>query len=259
VVPEIDMPGHVNAALASYGDLNDDGQPTELRGVVPFGQSALSIEAPATSRFIDDVFSEVAAMTPGEFIHIGGDEALSLDQDEYSALTRLAADAVIANGKTPIGWEETVTAGAPQSLIVQYWLDPARAVQAADAGNRLIVSPAKRAYLDMKYDDSTPVGQAWAGLVAVDTAYDWDPTDEGFADDQVLGVEAPLWTETIRTPSEVDHMVYPRMLGYAEIGWTPQVGRNWPDYRGRLAQHGVRLTDLGVEFYASPMIDWGQS
>lgn len=258
VVPEIDMPGHVNAALASYGELNDDGKPTELSGVVPYGQSALSIEAPATSRFIDDVFSEVAAMTPGEFIHIGGDEAHSLDQDEYSALTRLAVDAVIANGKTPIGWEETVTAGLPQSLIVQYWLDSARARQAADAGNQLIVSPAKRAYLDMKYDDTTPVGQAWAGLVEVDTAYDWDPTDEGLADDQVLGIEAPLWTETIRTAEEIDYMTYPRMLGYAEIGWTPQAERKWSDYRVRLAQHGVRLTDLGIEFYASPTIEWDQ-
>lgn len=259
VVPEIDMPGHVNAALASYGELNADGEPTELRGVVPYGQSALSIEAPATSGFIDDVFSEVAAMTPGEFIHIGGDEALSLDQAEYSALTRLAADAVIANHKTPIGWEETVTAGAPQSLIVQYWLDPARAHQAADGGNQVIVSPAKRAYLDMKYDDTTPVGQTWAGLIEVETAYDWDPTDEGLADDQVLGVEAPLWTETIRSSTEIDRMAYPRMLGYAEIGWSPKAQRDFSDYRERLAQHGTRLTDLGIEFHPSPTIDWDQN
>lgn len=256
VVPEIDMPGHVNAALASYGELSDDGIPTDLVGVVPFGQSALSLDAPATPRFIEEVIAEVAAQTPGPYIHIGGDEALSLDRDDYVGLVTLAADAVQANGKIPIGWDEAESAGLSDTLITQYWLDPDRAQRAATAGSKVIVSRANRAYLDQGYDDTTPLGLSWAGFIDVDTAYDWDPTDEGLTDDQILGVEAPLWTETIATEADLEYMLFPRILGYAEIGWTPQSARSWDDYRSRLAAHGPRLAELGVSFFASPVVEW---
>ncbi len=258
LVPEIDVPGHTNAALASYGNLNDDGVPTQLEGVVPFGQSALSMQASGSPKFLSEVFTELARMTPGPYIHIGGDEALSLDHDEYSELVALAADAVVASGKTSVAWEEAATAAVPESLIAQYWNNTDVAHQAARSGHQLIVSPAKHAYLDMKYDEDTAIGVNWAGFVDLESAYAWDPTDEGFPEDTILGVEAPLWTETIETPSQVDYMTYPRMLGYAEIGWTPQAERNWPNYRSRLAAYGPRLSEAGVGFYASPAVDWDQ-
>lgn len=256
VVPEIDVPGHVNAALATYADLNENGETTELKGVVPFGQSALSIDAPGTVDFIADVFTEIAEMTPGEYIHMGGDEVLSRDDDEYRELVTLAFDSIERNGKTAVAWEEAVVAEPPERAIIQYWIDIAKAQRAAAAGSKLIMSPAPSAYLDMKYNELTRIGLNWAGLVDVHTAYDWDPAALGIDESQILGVEAALWTETVSTDDEVDFMTYPRMLGYAEIGWSPQDARNWDDYRVRLGAHGARLTDAGVGFYESELIDW---
>lgn len=256
VVPEIDLPGHVNAALASYPELNESGQATELVGRVPFGQSALSLGAPATRRFIDDVIDDVAQLTPGPYIHIGGDEALTLEHDEYAELVTLAAQAVVRNGKIPVGWEETATADLPMPSVTQYWFDVEKARRGTDAGSQLIASPADRAYLDQGYDDTTPLGLSWAGFVDVDTGYRWDPTDDGFTEDQILGVEAPLWTETIATEAELEYMAYPRLLGYAEIGWSPREARDWEDYRTRLAAHGPRLTERGIAYFASATVDW---
>ncbi len=127
VVPEIDLPGHVNAALASYPELNESGTATDLTGVVPFGQSALSLDATATPGFIADVISEMAGMTPGPFLHIGGDEALALDEDEYHELVDLAVTAARRAGKTVVGWEEAGAAGLGEASITQHWLDPAKA------------------------------------------------------------------------------------------------------------------------------------
>jgi len=108
----------------------------------------------------------------------------------------------------------------------------------------------------MKYDASTPIGMSWAGFIDVRVAYDWDPVLEGLTEADVIGLEAPLWTETVSTAADVDFMMFPRLLGYAEIGWSPRAGRDWEEYRERLAQHGPRLQARGVAFYRSPLIDW---
>ena len=102
---------------------------------------------------------------------------------------------------------------------------------------KMIISIAGKTYLDMKYNESTPYGLDWAGYIPVETAYNWDPTD--FAPkDLVLGIEAPLWTETISTQDQMDYMIYPRLLGYAEIGWTPKENRDWNEYKVRLEKQG---------------------
>ena len=115
-----------------------------------------------------------------------------------------------------------------------------------------------RAYLDMKYDASTPLGLNWAGYVDVKEAYTWDPATQvtGVSESDVLGVEAPLWSETLQTIEDVEFMTFPRLPGYAEIGWSPETGRNWDEYRTRLAAQGPRLAALGVNFYRSPLIPW---
>ncbi len=120
----------------------------------------------------------------------------------------------------------------------------------------VIASPAAHAYLDMKYSEETPIGLNWAGYVDVDTAYGWDPVADGFTEEQVIGVEGPLWTETVATEDDLELLVYPRILGLAEIGWSPRSGRSWDDYRGRLARHGPALTDAGVGFHRSSQVDW---
>jgi hexosaminidase len=103
----------------------------------------------------------------------------------------------------------------------------------------------------MKYDDSTALGLNWAGNVSVEKAYAWDPAtvQPGIPEDAILGVEAPLWAETVRTRDDLEYLVFPRLLGIAEIGWSPAAGRSWDEYRQRLAGHVARLEALDVNFY----------
>jgi hexosaminidase len=102
------------------------------------------------------------------------------------------------------------------------------------------------------------LGQDWAGYIEVKDAYEWDPASElsGVIEKDVLGIEAPLWTETIRTIADIEYMTLPRLAGYAEIGWSQKAKRNWEDYKNRLAEHGPRLTTMGINFYKSPQISW---
>ena len=256
IVPEIDMPGHTNAALASYAELNESGEPTELTPTVPLGSTSLWIGGPDTTRFVDDVVREVAALVPGPYFHIGGDEALVVEHDDYVAFIRMTQGIVQNHGKIMIGWDEISSADLDSPFLLQYWLNLSNAQEGRDQGAQMIASPASQAYLDMKYDESTTVGQAWAGFIDIRDAYEWDPVPQGFAEADVIGLEGPLWTETIEHAADVDFMMFPRLLGYAELGWSLRDGRNWEEYRERLAQHGPRLDAHGVAFYRSPLVDW---
>jgi hexosaminidase len=121
------------------------------------------------------------------------------------------------------------------------------------------MSPANKAYLDMKYNSSTPLGLSWAGFIEVQTAYEWNPGAylSGIAESSVLGVEAPLWTETIVTSDNVEYMAFPRLPAIAELGWSPWSTHNWTSFRTRLGVHGPRWTLMGINFYPSTQIPWG--
>jgi hexosaminidase len=110
----------------------------------------------------------------------------------------------------------------------------------------------------MKYDATSPLGQDWAGLIEVKDAYDWDPATHvpGVSEADILGVEAPLWTETIKTIADIEYMTLPRLAGVGEIGWSPAAARGWDEYKLRLAAHGLRLKAMGVNFYQSPQVPW---
>ena len=120
------------------------------------------------------------------------------------------------------------------------------------------MSPAPHTYLDMKYDQTTPLGLDWAGAVSVERAYRWDPLLEvnGLVESAIVGVEAPLWSETLRTMQDVEFMAFPRLAGIAEIGWSVAKGRNWDEYRLRLAAQGPHWEAQGVNFYHAPEIPW---
>jgi hexosaminidase len=166
---------------------------------------------------------------------------------------------VEATGKQMVGWEEITQAGIPGSSIVQHWnLGDGYALEASLQGLQIIMSPADKAYLDMKYTASTVLGLDWAGYITVPTGYSWDPAAlvADVTDESILGVEAPLWSETLETIDDIEYMAFPRILGYAETGWTPQAARNWEGYRLRLAAQGPRLKALGVNFYRSPDVPW---
>ena len=258
VVPEIDMPGHVNAALASYARLNCNGvAPAPYTGI-EVGFSSLCIGKDVTYAFVDDVVRELAALTPGPYLHIGGDEPHSTDPDEYRTFVERVQSIVRAHGKRMLGWEEVAKARLRRTTIVQHWHDAALASRAVKQGARLVMSPATKAYLDMKYAPDSPLGLTWAGTTSVRDAYAWDPARQvpGVGEKDVLGVEAPLWTETTQTRADVDYLAFPRLLGVAEIAWSPATGRTWAGYRRRLAAHGPRLEELGVGFYRASEVPW---
>ena len=258
VVPEIDMPAHVNAALASYASLNCNGiapsRDTSLGGV----NSSLCISLPLTYQFVDDVIREISALTPGGYFHIGGDES-SISQANYQTFENQVQPRVPAYGKQVDGWEEIAQVTLPANSVAQHWnTTNSFAPTAAAQGAKVLMSPAQKTYLDMKYYSNTPLGLSWAGLINTQTAYQWDPDTivTGVSGNTIIGVEAPLWTETIVTMGDIEYMVFPRLIGHAEIGWSAATGRNWTEYKARLGSHGPRLANMGINFFADPIVPW---
>ena len=262
VVPEIDMPGHVHAALSSYPKLACDGEPSPLYTGIDVGFSSLCVGKEATYTFVDDVVGELAALTPGAWFHIGGDEAAATKTADYVRFVGRVQQIVERHGKRMIGWEEIGRAKLGAGALVQHWnVDPAKTElsrRAVEQGAKVIMSPAAKTYLDMKYDPATKLGLHWAGYTSVRDSYTWEPGRQlsGVGTRDVLGVEAPLWSETVRRLAEVEYLAFPRLIGIAEIGWSPARGRSWAEYRLRLAAQGPRLAALGVNFYRAPEVPW---
>jgi hexosaminidase len=257
IVPEIDMPGHTNAALASYPELNCDGVAPPLYTGIEVGFSSLCVGREATYAFVDNVLRELASLTSGPYLHIGGDETQATSEADYRSFVERVQSIVESHGKRMIGWEEIAQANLHPASVVQHWSSE-WAARAAERGLRVILSPASRAYLDMQFDASTPLGLHWAGYIEVRDAYDWNPATlvPGITEKDIMGVEAPLWTETVRTLADIDFMAFPRLAGIAEVGWSAADAHDWSDFRERLAAHGPRLGAMEVNFYRSPQIDW---
>jgi len=260
VVPEIDTPSHTNAALASYPELNCNGVAPPLYTGEQVGFSSLCVGKAVTYTFLDDVVGEIAALTPGPYIHLGGDEAHSTSTSDYIAFMQKAQTIVEAHGKKLMGWAEIAQAKLDPGTVAEYWNFNDKGDSEANAtrqGVKVVAAPANHAYLDQKYTASEPLGLNWAGDIEVQDAYAWDPTDGGKASDaQLLGVEGPLWSETLHTMADIEHMAWPRMAGIAEIGWTPKAERSWNTYKLRLANQAPRWTAMGVNFYRSPQVAW---
>jgi hexosaminidase len=261
LVPEIDMPGHTNAALASYAELNCDGKAPPRYTGTDVGFSSLCVGKDITYRFLDDVLGQLAALTPGPYLHIGGDEAQSTRPADYATFINRVQRIVAAHGKAVLGWHDIVNATPLPSTVAQFW-DTATNVpavaSAARHGTKLVLSPANHAYLDMKYTPQTPLGQDWAGLIDVRKAYGWNPGSylTGVPASAVLGVEAPLWTETIRTSADIEFMAFPRLPAIAELGWSPQATHSWSGFRQRLAAQGPRWKVQGINYYRSTQVPW---
>ncbi|MFD2201055.1 beta-N-acetylhexosaminidase [Shivajiella indica] len=277
IVPEIDMPGHTNSALASYGELNPgitvpeqgalpydrsnlgvDGMATPLYTGTEVGFSTLATNKEVTYKFIEDVIREISEITPGPYFHIGGDESHVTAIEDYIPFIERAQDIVTKYGKKTLGWDEVAHAKLLPTSVAQYWAKAENAIMAIEQGAQVLISPAVKAYLDMKYDSTTHIGYTWAALIELDEAYNWDPTglEEQIKRENILGVEAPLWTETITTRAEIEYMVFPRLAAIAEIAWTPKNLRNWDSFSKRIAFHGQRWEAKGINFYKSPKVNW---
>lgn len=281
VVPEFDVPGHTNAALTSYAELNCDGVAPEPYTGTRVGFSVLCVDADVTWDFLDDVIGAVAAVTPGPWFHVGGDEVRLLPHEDYVAFIERVQIIVRSHGKSMVGWDETAAADLEPGSVVQLWrplwppegapplegaaAEAARTLQegverAIAGGSTFVLSPADRIYLDMKYDSATVLGLGWAGTSTLRNAYDWDPSElfGTIPETSIAGVEAPLWSETLGTLDDVEFMAFPRLAAVAELGWTPAAARSWADFRLRVAAHGPRWQAQGVNFRRTPEVSWQQ-
>jgi hexosaminidase len=265
IVPEIDLPGHTNAAIVAYPELGD--VPAEPYEGIEVGFSSLAIGRDSTYSFVDDVIREVAAMTPGPYIHLGGDESLATTDEDFLAFIARATAIAAPYGKTIIGWHEMGRSrDLPTGTIGQYWSfttpQPGavdHTVSFVEQGGQIIMSPADVAYLDIAYDTDFALGLSWAdGPTSVPESYNWDPADivPGVGDEQLLGVEAPLWTETLTTIDEVELMAFPRIAAIAELAWSPRAGRSWDEFAPRLAAFGAVMDAAGIRYYRASEVTW---
>ena len=257
IVPEIDMPGHTNAMLISHPTLSCGRQAPAPYFSIRVGFSAICPDSADTWALVDDIVREISALSPGAYFHIGGDEVEELKGEQYARFVERAQEIVSRYGKRTIGWEEIYKSKLQPTTLVQQWRsDSAR--NALSQGVKLIMSPGKKMYVDMKYDASTELGLRWAGLIPLDTAYRWDPANYivGVGESDIVGIEAPLWSETIRNITAAMYLAVPRIPAYAEVGWTPQAARRWEDFRTRIAAHAPRWRLLGINYHRAPEVRW---
>lgn len=258
IVPEIDMPGHTNAALASYPELNCNDTATKLYTGIEVGFSSLCTNKDITYKFLDDVIREIASLTPGEYIHIGGDESHATKKEDYIPFMEKVQGIVKKHNKLAIGWDEIALSKIEPNTVAQYWADAGNSTEAVKKGAKIIMSPARKIYLDMQYDSTSRIGLHWAAYIEVDSAYIWDPAtlEPGIKRENILGVEAALWTETVTNMEDIEYLVFPRLPGYAEIAWSPASKRDWKEYQVRLGNHGPRMKAMNIDYYPSKKIQW---
>ena len=258
IVPEIDIPGHTNAALASYSNLNCDNKSPELYTGTEVGFSTLCTDKKYVYDFLVDVIRELSEMTPGPYIHIGGDESHVTKMEDYIPFMESAQSIVAENGKTVMGWDEMTHAKLVEGAVAQFWDNAKNAQAGVEQGSKILMSPAKRVYLDMQYDSTTQWGLHWAAYIEVEDSYNWDPLTyaEGIGREDILGIEAPLWSETITNIEEIEYMIFPRLPGIAEIAWSPASVRDWETYKVRLGAQKDRFDAMEINFYPSAQVPW---
>jgi len=256
IVPEIDMPGHTNAASFSYPFLNGNGKKLKYYEGIKVGFSTFDTRKDSVYKFVDDVIREISSLTPGPYFHIGGDESHVTKKDEYIYFINRVEKIVQKYGKQMIGWDEVANANLDTTSISQYWSRNKKNLDKAVSKNmNVILSPANKAYLDLKYDTLSKFGLTWAGYIPVDTAYIWNP-ESYLAKENILGIEAPLWTETVSNIEELEYLAFPRAIGYSELGWTIKENRNWENYKVRLANQKPYLDRMNIKYYPSKLINW---
>jgi len=258
VVPEIDMPGHTNAALYAYPELNCNGKELKVHTGIEVGFSSLCTSNERVYEFVEDVIRELVEMTPGPYIHIGGDESLATKLEDYIPFVSRTHDIVKKHGKKVIGWDEIANAKLDDDAVAQYWKFAENVEMALAQNVKILVSPAHLIYLDHQYDSTTKYGLHWAGYIELEKSYDWDPEKlvKGMDKENIVGTESALWSETITTMKEAEYMIFPRLPGHGEIGWSPQEKRDWSEYKVRLGKQKRRFEIQGIDYYPSKQVPW---
>jgi hexosaminidase len=268
VVPEVDVPGHSQAAIAAYPFLGNGSGPVDVCTEWGVSSRVLNV-SDETLDFYRGVLDEVLELFPSPYVCLGGDECpkdewqasphaqarmreLGLaDEDELQSwfLTQLSSY-LIERGRRPYGWDEILDGGLPPGAVVASWRGTAGAVAAARAGHDVVLCPTASAYLDYRQsdrpDEPVPVGT----LLRLEDVYAFDPVPPEVAAvgaERVLGAQCNVWTEHLPSVRAVDYAAFPRLCAFAETVWSP-AGRDLGDFRTRLAAHQPRLDALGVEY-----------
>ena len=265
IVPEANMPGHTHAALTAYPELTCSGESPQPHTLAAGGGSSLCPTSVAAEQMAVDVITQLAALAPGPYLHLGGDEVSGYTEEEYVYFMGLTTEAAAEAGKTVVGWQELGASDAlPPGTIGQYWgytepndLGIELVHSFLDQGGRIVMSPPDKAYIDQVYPDDSSLGLDWAGPTDVADAYDWDPARifDGVGDDEILGIEAPLWSETVASIEDVEFLAFPRLGALAEIAWSPAPedgrDRDFEEFAPRLAAFLDRFDLLGVNYHQS--------
>jgi hexosaminidase len=267
IVPEIDMPGHMQAAIAAYPELGSIGD-TPLVSPDWGVHTYLVNTDDETIAFLENVLDEVTALFPGPYIHIGGDEAI---KDQWKASPRVQARMrelgikdenamqgwllvqiekhLAARGKRIVGWDEILEGGVPPNAIVMSWRGAKGGVEAAHAGHDVVMAPDPDLYFDHLQSDAPDEPPGRPTLRTLADIYAFEPVPSDMTRDvaaHVLGAQAELWTEHMRTEERVEHAAFPRLDALAEVLWSPKAARDWNSFVARLASEIERQRALGV-------------
>lgn len=269
VVPEIEMPGHAQAAIAAYPWLGVTAEPLEVWSRWGINANIFN-PSEKTITFMQDVLAEVIELFPGTFIHVGGDEAIK-DQwkaspqvqerlkelnlkDEHelqSYFIRRMDTFLAAKGRRLIGWDEILEGGLAPGATVMSWRGVKGGITAAKSGHDVVMAPTTHTYLD--YYQSQDPGElpSIGGFLPLETVYQFEPVPEDLnaaEGKRVLGAQAQLWTEYLPTPGHVEYMAFPRLTALSEVTWSPKERKNYADFLTRLNIHEQRLQHLNVNF-----------
>ena len=269
VVPEIDMPGHAQAAVAAYPDIGVTG--TQPLVSIDWGVNPYLFNVDEHSiRFLHNVLDEVMELFPSTFIHVGGDEAI---KDQWQASPAVQArmrslgikdekalqswfiermgQYLAQHGRRLIGWDEILEGGVPPSASVMSWRGTQGAIDAARLGHDVVLSPAPTLYLDnlQSHRDDEPSGRLGAQTLA--TVYQFEAVSPELSAEQakhVLGAQANIWTEYLTAPWQIEHAAFPRMDALAEASWTPANERHFDSFIARLPAQFARYRKLGIHY-----------
>lgn len=269
VIPEIEMPGHAKAALAAYPQLACTPGPFDVRttwGV----EDDIFCPKEETFQFIDGVLTEVAALFPSRYIHIGGDEVpkkrwnespvaqdfmkregLASAEELQSWFVRRVEQIVSAKGKQIIGWDEILEGGLAPQATVMSWRGTSGGTAAARANHDVIMSPGGYMYFDAYQGDAKQEPLAIGGFLPLERVYEFEPVPDSLTSEQprhILGPQANLWSEYLSTPAQLEYMAYPRALALSEVAWSSKTSRSWLGFEKRLPYALGSLDKLHVNY-----------
>jgi len=269
IVPEIEMPGHAMAVLASYPQFACKGGPFEVSKSWGVFDDVLCPKEETVS-FIKDVLSEVMEMFPGKYIHIGGDECprvrwhncpacqalmktrgLKNESELQSYFISRIDSFVTSKGRSIIGWDEILEGGLAPKAAIMSWRGPEGGIEAAKQHHYVVMSPGSYCYFD--YYQGNPTGEPLAigGYTTVEKVYSYDPVPAELKTEEkkyILGAQANVWTEYISTQEHAEYMVFPRICALSEILWLSPEKKDYKNFKGRLLEHFQMLDSLKINY-----------